>query len=145
MKQGEYDISYLGSELSEKVIGIIGLGNIGKTVARLAHAFNMKVLGYHYRSADAAEYIEITDFENLLKRSDIVTVHTTLNDRTRHLIGRKELSLMKKDALLINTSRGPVIDETTLIAALASKKIGGAGLDVYKTEILYCAHVPKIL
>ena len=66
----------------------------------------------------------------------IVTVHTTLNDRTRHLIGRKELSLMKKDALLINTSREPVIDETALIAALASKKIGGAGLDVYETEPL---------
>ena len=72
MTQGEYDISYLGSELSEKVIGIIGLGNIGKTVARLAHAFNMKVLGYYYRSADAAAYIEVTDFEDLLKRSDIM-------------------------------------------------------------------------
>ena len=136
MKKGEYGVAYSGSELSEKVIGIIGLGHIGKTVAHMAHAFNMKVLGYHYRSVDAAEYIEITDFENLLKRSDFVSVNTTLNDDTRHLIGRKALSLMKKDAFLINTSRGPVIDETALIAALSTNQIGGAGLDVYETEPL---------
>jgi len=136
MKRGEYGVDYMGSELSGKVVGIVGLGNIGKEVARLANAFRMKVLGYPIRSIDMDTEIEFIDFTTLLKSSDIITLHLPLNDRTRQMIGRRELELMKKDALLINTSRGLIIDEAALIKALESKKIGGAALDVFETEPL---------
>lgn len=136
MKQEEYGLEYEGSELSGKVIGIIGLGNIGMEVARLGNAFQMKVLGYHIRSIDTDNEIEFTDFTTLLRVSDIVTLHVMLSDRTRRMISRKELELMKEDAFLINTSRGPIVDEDALIEALQSKKIGGAGLDVFDTEPL---------
>jgi D-3-phosphoglycerate dehydrogenase len=136
MKRGEYGVEHIGSELSGKAIGIVGLGNIGREVARLAKAFNMKVLGYHVRSIGTKLEIELTDFETLLRSSDIVTLHISLNERTRHLIGQRELALMKEDAFLINTSRGAVIDEAALIEALKAKKIGGAGLDVFETEPL---------
>ena len=136
MKRGEFGVDFIGSELSGKAIGIVGLGNIGKEVARLAKAFTMNVLGYHRRPIDMELEIAFTDFETLLKSSDVVTLHIPLNDRTRHLIGQRELALMKEDAFLINTSRGPVIDEAALIEALQSRKIGGAGLDVFETEPL---------
>jgi len=136
MKQGQYGVDYAGSELSGKVIGIVGLGNIGREVACLANAFKMKVLGYHTRSIDTNLEIEFTDLETLLRLSDIITLHVSLNDKTRNMIGRKELELMKEDSFLINTSRGPVVDEAALIEALQSKKIGGAGLDVFETEPL---------
>lgn len=136
MKRGEFGIEYIGSELSGKVMGIVGLGNIGREVARLAKAFTMNVLEYHTRPVDTELEIEFTDFETLLRSSDIVTLHVPLNDRTRHLIGQRELALMKEDAFLINTSRGPVVDEAALIEALKAKKIGGAGLDVFETEPL---------
>ena len=136
MKQEKYGVEYEGSELSGKVIGIIGLGNIGMEVARLGNAFQMKVLGYHIRSIDTDNEIEFTDFTTLLRVSDIVTLHVMLSDRTRRMISRKELELMKEDAFLINTSRGPIVDEDALIEALQSKKIGGAGLDVFDTEPL---------
>jgi D-3-phosphoglycerate dehydrogenase len=136
MKRGEFGVEFIGSELSGKAIGIVGLGNIGREVARLAKAFTMNVLGYHRRPIDTELEIEFTDFETLLKSSDIVTLHISLNDRTRHLIGERELALMKEDAFLINTSRGAVVDEAALIEALQSKKIGGAGLDVFETEPL---------
>jgi phosphoglycerate dehydrogenase-like enzyme len=136
MKQGQYGVDYAGSELSGKVIGIVGLGNIGREVACLANAFKMKVLGYHTRSIDTNLEIQFTDLKTLLRLSDIVTLHIPLNDKTRNMIGRKELELMKEDSFLINTSRGPVVDEAALIEALQSKKIGGAGLDVFETEPL---------
>jgi D-3-phosphoglycerate dehydrogenase len=136
MKRGEFGVEFIGSELSGKAIGIVGLGNIGREVARLAKAFTMNVLGYHTRSVDTELEIEFTDFETLLRSSDIITLHVPLNDRTRHLIGQRELALMKEDAFLINTSRGPVIDEAALIEALKAKNIGGAGLDVFETEPL---------
>jgi len=136
MKRGQYGVDYAGSELSGKVIGIVGLGNIGREVARLAQAFTMNVLGYHRRPIDTELEIEFTDFETLLKSSDIVTLHIPLNEGTRRLIGQRELTLMKEDAFLINTSRGTVVDEAALIEALQSKKIGGAGLDVFETEPL---------
>jgi D-3-phosphoglycerate dehydrogenase len=136
MRQGAYGVDYVGAELADKSIGIIGLGNIGRQVARLAKAFNMRVLGYDIRSIDTGNEIESTDLTNLLKTSDIVTLHAFLNDQTRHMISRPELGLMKSDAILINTSRGPIVDEFALIEALQIKKIGGAGLDVFETEPL---------
>ena len=136
MKRGGYATDYNGSELSGKVIGVVGLGNIGKEVARLAKAFQMKVLGYSVRPINTDIEIEFTDFKTLLRMSDVVTLHTSLNDKTKHLISFAELELMKQDAFLINTSRGAIVDETALIAALRSKKIGGAGLDVFEKEPL---------
>lgn len=136
MKRGQYGVDYAGSELSGKVIGIVGLGNIGREVARLAQTFKMKVLGYHTHPIDTNLEIECMDFITLLRLSDIVTLHVSLNDKTRSMISRRELKLMKEDAFLINTSRGPIIDKAALIEALRSRKIGGAGLDVFETEPL---------
>jgi phosphoglycerate dehydrogenase-like enzyme len=136
MKRGQYGVDYAGSELSGKVIGVVGLGNIGREVAHLANAFKMKALGHHTRSVHTDLDIEFTNLETLLRLSDIITLHVSLNDKTRSMIGRKELKLMREDAFLINTSRGPIIDEAALIEALRSRKIGGAGLDVFETEPL---------
>jgi D-3-phosphoglycerate dehydrogenase len=105
-------------------------------VGRLAKAFGMRTLGYDIRSIDTGNEIESTDFASLLKISDIVTLHVFLNDQTRHMISCPELELMKSDAILINTSRGSIVDEFALIEALQMKKIGGAGLDVFETEPL---------
>jgi len=138
MKAGAYGVDYGGAELDTQVIGIVGLGNIGRQVARYARTFGMQVLGYDIRppDTDTLAEVEVVDFKTLLKRSDIVTLHIFLNSRTRHLIGRDELETMKSASLLINTSRGPVVDEDALIEALQSKKIGGACLDVFETEPL---------
>ena len=136
LKQGEYSVNYIGSELSGKVIGIIGLGNVGTEVARIANTFNMKVLAYDIRTLKISNHIEFVDFITLLKQSDIVTLHIRLNNQTRHMISQKELSLMKENAFFINTSRGPIVDENALIKSLQVKEIGGAGIDVFETEPL---------
>ncbi len=136
LKQGEYSVNYIGSELSGKVIGIIGLGNVGTEVARISNTFNMKVLAYDIRTMKISSHIEFVDFITLLKQSDIVTLHIRLNNQTRHMISQKELSLMKENAFFINTSRGPIVDENALIKSLQVKEIGGAGIDVFETEPL---------
>jgi D-3-phosphoglycerate dehydrogenase len=136
LRQGEYSVEYTGSELSQKVIGIVGMGHIGKAVARLAASFGMKVLGCHTHPLDTEFKVEWVDLHTLLCESDIVTLHVSLNQKTRHLIGPREFETMKKDAFLVNTSRGPVVDEAALIEALQTDRIGGAGLDVFKTEPL---------
>jgi glyoxylate reductase len=128
----------LGSLIKNKTIGIIGLGRIGKGVAeRAGHGLGMNVIYYDVRK-DAkfekkykAKKVSLT---TLLKKSDFVTLHVNLSKKTHHLIGKKELSLMKKTAYIINTSRGPVIDEKALTSALKNKRIAGAGLDVHETE-----------
>lgn len=136
MKAGAYGVDYGGAELAGKVVGIIGLGNIGRQVGRYARALGMQVLGYDIRPPDTDTLVEAVDFKTLLKRSDVVTLHIFLNSQSHHLISRVELEMMKPAALLINTSRGPVVDESALIEALRSKKIGGACLDVFETEPL---------
>lgn len=136
MKQGAYDVDYVGSELSGKTMGIVGLGRIGQEVGRLAHAFRMKVFACHTRRINVPADIELADLPTLLQHSDIVTLHVSLQQQTRHMIGRKELALMKRNALLINTSRGPVVDEKALIDALQKGQIAGAALDVFETEPL---------
>ncbi len=129
---------FLGREVSGKTLGIIGLGNIGKAVARRASGFNMKVL-YHNRhrvdpSVELELNVEYTDLESLLSQSDFVSLHVPLGPETHHLIAQKELELMKRDAFLINVARGPVVDEQALAEALQSGLIAGAGLDVYERE-----------
>jgi len=136
MKRGEFGVDYQGAEIAGKTLGIIGMGSIGKAVARRALAFEMKVLGYDIRPVEAEPGVEMTDFSTLLKTADIVTLHTFLNEQTRHMIGRNELSSMKRSTFLINTSRGPIVDEAALVEALETKRIGGAGLDVFEKEPL---------
>ena len=136
MMAGDDTPNYRGAELSATVIGIVGFGHIGKEVARLANAFNMQVLGYHYQPVKADDGIEFVDWQTLLASSDIFTVHVALNNQTRHMIGTREFEAMKPDAFLINTSRGAVIDGSALVDALKNGKIGGAGLDVFEEEPL---------
>jgi phosphoglycerate dehydrogenase-like enzyme len=136
LKRGEFSLGYIGSELSEKVIGVVGLGNIGREVCRLAAAFHMKVIGCHHRRTEIIPDTEVVEWHTLLCESDIITIHVSLNSQTRHLIGQKEFGLMKNDVFFINTSRGGVVHEAALIEFLRNRQIGGAGLDVFGTEPL---------
>jgi D-3-phosphoglycerate dehydrogenase len=136
LKNGKFAVDYCGSELGGKVIGVVGLGRIGMQVVKMAQAMGLEVIGYHHRQAAGAEGIDRMDLHPLLKQADIVTVHVALNKQTRHMIGKKEFGLMKKNAFFINTSRGAVADEQALIEALQTDRIGGAGLDVFETEPL---------
>jgi phosphoglycerate dehydrogenase-like enzyme len=125
-------------ELYDKTLGIIGLGTIGKKVARLGRAFGMRVQYFDIArlTEDEADALGVKFrlMRELLRSSDIVSLHVPLNDSTRHMIGVEELSLMKPTAIIINTSRGPVIDEAALHKTLSEGKIFGAGLDVFDQE-----------
>lgn len=129
---------FLGPQIWGKSIGIVGLGRIGSFVAQIARGgFNMEVLYHDVKKNEEFEMrfsAKYKDLPTLLKNADFVTIHVPLLPATHHLIGAKELGIMKESAILINTSRGPVIDEVSLIEALKSKKIAGAGLDVYERE-----------
>jgi glyoxylate reductase len=129
---------FLGREVTGKTLGIIGLGKIGKAVARRARGFDMPILYYNRQRIDPAEerelMVEYSDLKTLLIKSDFVSLHVPLTEDTKHMIGYEELSVMKPTAFLINTSRGPVIDEKALVHALKDGTIGGAGLDVYENE-----------
>jgi len=126
------------SEIFDKTLGIVGLGTIGKKVARLARAFGMRVQYYDIARLPEHEEdalgVRFRLFNELLRTSDVVTLHVPLNGTTRHLIGEAQLALLKPEAVLINTSRGPVIDERALARMLADHKIFGAGLDVFDQE-----------
>ena len=127
-----------GWELKGKTLGTIGLGNIGERVAKLAKAFGMNILITKRTPPDSAILKELeaefVPLSELLKRSDVVTIHIPYTAETHHMIGEKELQLMKKGAYLVNTSRGPIIDENALLKALQSEKLKGAALDVYELE-----------
>lgn len=120
-------------ELSGKTIGIIGFGNIAKAVAKIALAFNMKVLVYT-RTKKEAENIEFVSFDELLRRSDVVTVHCPLNDESYRMFNSESFNKFKDGAFFINTARGGVMDEVALRAALESGKLSGAAIDVLETE-----------
>jgi len=124
---------FLGTELNGKTFGIIGLGEIGKEVAKLAVAFGCKVLGYNRTNKDLSNVKQV-DLETLLKESDIVSLHVPLTDETKNLIGKKELELMKSSSIIINTARGPIISIFDLKSALIEKSIAGAAIDVYEKE-----------
>jgi D-3-phosphoglycerate dehydrogenase len=123
----------LGSELHGKTFGIIGTGQIGSQVARLANAFGCKVLAFN-RSKKAISNVEFSNLDYLLKNSDIVSLHVPLTKETRHLLGEREMNLMKNTAILINTARGPVVDYHALATALKNNNIAGAAIDVYEKE-----------
>ena len=133
----------VGQELEGKVLGVVGLGRIGAQVARIGLAFGMKIIAWSQNMtpeiAGAAGATMVPKSE-LFRQADIVTVHLVLSKRTRGLIGAAELEVMKPTARLINTSRGPIVDEAALIAALQSHSIAGAALDVFDQEPLPAGH-----
>ncbi len=129
--------------LRGKTLGIVGLGNIGRYVARIAGAFGMTVLAWGGRLTDeaaAAAGAERCELDDLLRRSDVVSIHATLGPDTRGLIDARRLGLMKPTAYLVNTARGPIVDEAALCATLADRRIAGAALDVFEQEPLPAGH-----
>ena len=140
MRKGEFrgwePMLLLGQDIFGKTLGIIGLGRIGLAVAARALGFNMKIL--YYKSSGAVAHLpfaaEYVPLDGLLQCSDFVSIHTPLTPQTRHLIGERELALMKSSAVLVNTARGPVVDEAALVKALQEKRIFAAGLDVFEHE-----------
>lgn len=139
MKRGEWE-KIPGRALSECTLGVIGVGNIGKAVTRRARAFGMKVLGTDIIDVDhvfvSESGIEMTNLETLLSNSDFVSVNCDLNPTSYHLINAATLGKMKPTAILINTARGPIVEEKALVAALSSGQVGGAALDVFEFEPL---------
>jgi phosphoglycerate dehydrogenase-like enzyme len=126
-----------------KTMGIVGVGRVGQHVARIANAFGMRVLGWSRRLTDvtAAEAgVERRELDDLMRESDVISVHVSLAPTSRGIIDARRIGLMKPTAFLINTARGPIVDEAALVAALAEKRIAGAGLDVFDTEPLPAGH-----
>lgn len=136
MREDKSNINFLGSELSERVVGIIGTGKIGGRLIELLRAFNLRILAYSrtIKKSIVQKGVTYVDLNDLLKNSDYVCLTLPLDASSFHLIGEKELRLMKKTACIINTARGPVIDETALINALKNNIIRGAALDVFNVE-----------
>jgi glyoxylate reductase len=130
-------MGFLGRDVYGKILGICGLGRIGSAVARRAQGFNMRIL-YTQRHRDEAKEAVLkatyVDKATLLRESDFVVVVVPFTPETRHYIGAKELTMMKETAFLINAARGPIVDEKALVKALKTKKIAGAGLDVFERE-----------
>lgn len=129
----------IGPELAGRTLGILGLGRLGSRMARIAQAFEMEVIAWsEHLTAESAEEAgaEAVERDALFERADVLTIHTRLSDRTRGLVGARELGLMKPTAILVNTSRGPIVDEDALLAALHEGTIAGAALDVYAKEPL---------
>ncbi|WP_183562964.1 D-2-hydroxyacid dehydrogenase family protein [Mucilaginibacter sp. SP1R1] len=138
----------IGVDLKGKTIGIVGLGRIGTKIAQYAKAFEMKVIAWSENLTEEKAHragAELVNKERLFKEADFVTIHLVLSDRSRGIIGTGELARMKPSAYLINTSRGPLVDEAELIEALTYKKIAGAAIDVYDTEPLPADHAFRTL
>lgn len=147
IRDGGWQVS-VGRELSGRVLGVLGLGRIGARVARIGEAFGMQVIAWSQNlTPEAAAEAGATHVgkEELFARSDVLTVHMKLSERSTGLIGAAELALMKPTALLVNTSRGPLIDEAALVAALEAKTIRAAALDVFDTEPLPAGHPLRTL
>jgi glyoxylate reductase len=128
---------FLGRDITNKTVGIVGAGRIGSNFARKAKAFGMKILYTDHRTNPQLEQdndAEFVDKKTLLKKCDFISLHVPLTPETEHYISKKELKMMKREAVLINTSRGSVVDEKALVQALRNKEIWGAGLDVYENE-----------
>ena len=138
----------LGTDLKGKTIGIIGLGRIGCKIAAYAKVFEMKVIAWSENLTEERAHragAELVSKERLFKTADFVSVHLVLSERSLGIIGHAELELMKPSAFLINTSRGPLVDEGALVDVLQSRKIAGAALDVYDSEPLAADHVLRSL
>jgi phosphoglycerate dehydrogenase-like enzyme len=133
----------VGRQLGGAVLGVLGLGRIGTRVARVGKAFGMDVVAWSTNlTPEAAEHAGATyvSRDELFRRADVLTIHLVLSERTRGLVGAAELGLMKPTALLVNSSRGPIVDEAALIEALRSRALAAAGLDVFDIEPLPLDH-----
>ena len=143
----------IGRDLAGQTLGVVGLGKLGRLVAGYGKAFNMEVVGWN-RTDGAGKCAELgiahaAEIDDLLARSDVVSLHLRLNEETRGFIGRREIGLMKRDAVVVNTARGPLIDEAALIEALEAGRLAGAALDVFAREPLPEVHpfrsLPNVL
>jgi glyoxylate reductase len=142
LRAGQYTgwgpLLFCGAEVHHATLGLVGMGRIGKVMAKRASGFEMRILYYNRQRLSAAEEAEYhatyLPLEELLQQADFVSLHTPYTQDTHHLIGERELSLMKPGAILINTARGPIIDEKALVQALQRGTIAGAGLDVFERE-----------
>jgi glyoxylate reductase len=136
LRSGEWKgwgiLQYLGRDVHAATLGLVGFGRIGQAVARRATGFGMQVL--HHTRHDTGLPGWVADLDRLLGESDVVSLHVPLTDATRHLIGARELALMRPTAVLVNTARGPVVDEAALATALEEQTIFAAGLDVFERE-----------
>jgi phosphoglycerate dehydrogenase-like enzyme len=142
MRSGGWQTT-VGFDLDGKTLGLIGLGTLGSKVARIGKAIGMKTIAWseNLTPERAQEQGAVrVDKDELFRQSDVISINTVLSPRTRGLVGARELGLMKPTALLVNTSRGPIVDEAALLAALREKRIGGYGADVYDAEPLPAAH-----
>ena len=137
---GSQSLHFVGGEVNGKILGIVGFGAVGEAVARRAQGFGMRILYTKRRRLEppreATLGVEYHNLDDLLKESDFVSINAALSPETIHLIGYRELSLMQPSAYLVNTARGPIVDETALVRALEEKRIAGAALDVYEHEPL---------
>lgn len=134
-RSGKTKEGLVGRELKGKTVGIVGTGAIGMRVAELCHDFGCRVLGNNrHPKKDKPDYLECVDLDTLLKESDIVTLHCPLTDESRNMINGDKIAKMKKDAILINAARGPVVDSAALAEALNEGRLAGAGIDVFETE-----------
>jgi D-3-phosphoglycerate dehydrogenase len=127
------------TQLHGKTLGIIGLGAIGRKFARLGEGIGMRVIAWTMHP-DPSLGFTLVDLDDLLQTSDVVSLHLRLSDQTRGFLGARELALMKPSAILINTARGPIVNEAAMLDALRSNRLAGAGLDVFDTEPLPGGH-----
>jgi len=139
VREGRWDerINYMGTGLSGRVLGSIGVGNIGSELFRLAMPFAMRYLAYDpyvTQQSVASLGVKLVDLDTLLRESDFVCVNCPLSEQTRHLVGARELALMKPTAYFINTARGPIVDEKALFQTLSERRIAGAAIDVFEQE-----------
>ena len=142
LREGRWQTT-IGRDLGGLRLGVIGLGRLGRQVAGFGKAFGMDVVAWSQNLTEAAAReagVRAVSRDELLSTADVVTIHLVLSERSRGLLGAGELALMKPDAILVNTSRGPIVDEDALVAALEAGRLGGAGLDVFATEPLPADH-----
>jgi phosphoglycerate dehydrogenase-like enzyme len=139
LREGKWQIPVTGFGLQDKVLGILGLGRLGREMARIGQAFGMKIIAWsqNLTSERAAQAGAVrVEKGELFRMSDVLTVHLLMSERTRGLVGRSDIALMKPSAIFINTARAAIVDEAALVEALMDRKIAGAGLDVYSREPL---------
>ena len=147
VRQGGWQMG-IGTRLEGKTLGLLGLGRLGSRVARVGKAFGMETIAWsqNLTAEQAAQHgVIAVSKKDLFTRADVVSVHLILSDRSRGLVGAAELAAMKPTAVLVNTSRGPIVDEDALLRALQERKIGGAGLDVFNVEPLPKDHLLRTL
>jgi phosphoglycerate dehydrogenase-like enzyme len=148
MRSGGWQESVITESLAGKTLGVLGLGRLGKHVARYGQAFGMTVIAWSPNLTDeraAESSVRRVTKEALFAESDVISLHLVSNAKTRGIVGAAEIAAMKPTAYLVNTSRGPLIDEQALISALKERRIGGAGLDVFWTEPLPKDHAVRSL